>query len=282
MKHRLHTEIDIDAPPQAVWRILTDLDRYSEWNPFVVSSREPSPLVNPLTNRLQPPGGKPRTFKPTVTIVDPPRTFEWLGHLGLPRHLRRPAPLRAHRNTDRHPPRSTRGLQRSPRQVRPTFARRRHRCRVRRHEHRPQGPCRDPRTRPGRTMIGHSARGGTRRCTQSEVQALGAPDVVASRQQPTRTGEPSDHSIGRSLNPMSPPCHARVRRRPKGGRSVVGHHTDAPLAHHPVRTRPVMPAGAQPSAAGSRPTAPHSSSAPSVLGTRGNKALNAVRTMTST
>ncbi len=36
-----------------------------------------------LINRLQPAGGKPRTFKPTVTIVDPPLTFEWLGHLGF-------------------------------------------------------------------------------------------------------------------------------------------------------------------------------------------------------
>ena len=84
MKHRLHTEINIDATPQAVWRILTDLDRYGEWNPFVVSS---SGTVAPgarLTNRLQPAGGKSRTFKPNVTIVEPPRTFEWFGHLGFP------------------------------------------------------------------------------------------------------------------------------------------------------------------------------------------------------
>ncbi len=45
MQHVLHTEIDIEAPPETVWRILTDLERYGEWNPFVVSSTEPSPLV---------------------------------------------------------------------------------------------------------------------------------------------------------------------------------------------------------------------------------------------
>ena len=84
MKHHLYTEIDIEAPPEAVWRILTDLERYSEWNPFVVSSSGTVAVGEPLTNRLQPAGGKPRTFKPTVTIVDPPRTFEWLGHLGFP------------------------------------------------------------------------------------------------------------------------------------------------------------------------------------------------------
>jgi hypothetical protein len=37
-----------------------------------------------LTNRLQPPGGKAMTFRPTVTAVEPNRTFEWLGRLGLP------------------------------------------------------------------------------------------------------------------------------------------------------------------------------------------------------
>lgn len=84
MKHHIHTEIDIEAAPEAVWRILTDLKSYSEWNPFVVSSRGTVSVGEPLTNRLQPVGGKPRTFKPRVTIVDPPRTFEWLGHLGLP------------------------------------------------------------------------------------------------------------------------------------------------------------------------------------------------------
>jgi hypothetical protein len=84
MKHELRTEIDIEASPEDVWMILTDLPRYRDWNPFVVSSHGIVAVGQRLTNRLQPPGGKMRTFKPTVTIVDPPRTFEWLGHLGFP------------------------------------------------------------------------------------------------------------------------------------------------------------------------------------------------------
>lgn len=84
MKYKVHTEIEIDAPPEEVWMILTDLPRYSEWNPFVISSSGAVAPGERLTNRLQPPGGKSRTFKAAVTIVDPPRTFEWLGHLGFP------------------------------------------------------------------------------------------------------------------------------------------------------------------------------------------------------
>ncbi|MGH9269850.1 MAG: SRPBCC family protein [Ilumatobacteraceae bacterium] len=83
MRHSLHTEIDIEAPPEVVWEILVDLQRYPEWNPFLVSARGTVAVGETLTNRLQPPNGKPRTFTPTVTIVDPPRTLEWLGHLGF-------------------------------------------------------------------------------------------------------------------------------------------------------------------------------------------------------
>ena len=38
MRHQLHTEIEIEAPADIVWDILTDLDHYEDWNPFIVSS----------------------------------------------------------------------------------------------------------------------------------------------------------------------------------------------------------------------------------------------------
>ena len=37
MKKQLRTEIAIDAPPERVWAVLTDFERYGEWNPFVPS-----------------------------------------------------------------------------------------------------------------------------------------------------------------------------------------------------------------------------------------------------
>ena len=82
MKH-LHTEILIEADPATVWSMLTDLDQYAAWNPFLV---EASGLVEPgqrLRVTLSPPGGRPITMRPRVTEVVPGRALEWWGHLGV-------------------------------------------------------------------------------------------------------------------------------------------------------------------------------------------------------
>jgi hypothetical protein len=81
---RLLTEIDVDAPPAVVWTVLTDLSAYAEWNPFVVAADGAVALGARLEVRIQPPGGRATTFRPTVTVVDEHATFEWLGHLGIP------------------------------------------------------------------------------------------------------------------------------------------------------------------------------------------------------
>ena len=85
MHHELHTEIEIDAAPEVVWRTLIDLDRYPDWNPFIVSANGRPEVGERLTNRMQPPGGRATTFKPTVTVVEASTAFEWLGRFGLPR-----------------------------------------------------------------------------------------------------------------------------------------------------------------------------------------------------
>ena len=84
MAHDLHTEIDIDAAPETVWAILTELADYPDWNPFITSSTGTVAVGERLVNRLEPPGGSAMTFKPTITEVDEGRVFEWLGRLGVP------------------------------------------------------------------------------------------------------------------------------------------------------------------------------------------------------
>lgn len=80
----LTTEITIEAPARVVWEILTDLEKYEDWNPFIVSSEGDVTEGSRLRNKMQPPGGKTTTFKPTVTAVEAEKYFEWLGRLGVP------------------------------------------------------------------------------------------------------------------------------------------------------------------------------------------------------
>ena len=83
MHHELHTEIDIDATPEVVWKVLTDLDRYPEWNPFITSSVGKPEVGEKLVNRMEPPGGMSITLKPHVTVVEDGKSFEWFGKVGF-------------------------------------------------------------------------------------------------------------------------------------------------------------------------------------------------------
>ena len=80
----LHSEIEIDASAERVWRLLTDFASYPEWNPFIRSiSGQPTPGER-LEVRIEPPGGRGMTFRPTVLTAEDNRELRWLGHLLVP------------------------------------------------------------------------------------------------------------------------------------------------------------------------------------------------------
>lgn len=79
------TEIEIAAPPDHVWAVLTDGAKYPEWNPFIVSMAGDIRAGATLTNRMRPQAGSPMTFRPVVLRAEPDRELRWLGRLGLPR-----------------------------------------------------------------------------------------------------------------------------------------------------------------------------------------------------
>jgi hypothetical protein len=77
--------VDIDATPQRVWEILTDFDSYPEWNPFIRRASGRPERGAKLEVRIEPPGGRRMTFKPTVLAAEPARELRWVGRLLLPR-----------------------------------------------------------------------------------------------------------------------------------------------------------------------------------------------------
>jgi hypothetical protein len=80
----VRTDIEIEAPPPAVWDVLTDLEAYEAWNPMI---RSASGTVKPgerLCLRFNPPGTRARVFRPTVLVADRCREFRWLGRPRIP------------------------------------------------------------------------------------------------------------------------------------------------------------------------------------------------------
>ena len=74
------TSIEIDAPAETVWAVLTDFDRYDEWNPYTRIEGEP---IEGTILRVAPgpEAGRMPTFRPRVLSVIPNQELRWLGHL---------------------------------------------------------------------------------------------------------------------------------------------------------------------------------------------------------
>lgn len=76
----LYTEIEIDAPADIVWKILTDFQSYPDWNPFIRSFDGVPEAGRQFKVTIQPSGKKPMTFKPVCLALIPEKEFRWLGH----------------------------------------------------------------------------------------------------------------------------------------------------------------------------------------------------------
>jgi hypothetical protein len=74
--------IQIDAPPTAVWAVLTDLDRYPEWNPLFRQASGQVAVGNRITLRsVHPANGRLMTVKPKITAADPGVELRWASSL---------------------------------------------------------------------------------------------------------------------------------------------------------------------------------------------------------
>jgi hypothetical protein len=80
----LSSEIEINASPETVWKLLTDTSRFPEWNPFIRRLSGELKVGQKLTVFIQPPGGSGMEFKPEVLKVEPGRELRWLGNLMIP------------------------------------------------------------------------------------------------------------------------------------------------------------------------------------------------------
>ncbi len=84
MSKRLTAHVDIQAAPDRVWAVLTDLAAYPEWNPFIVRAEGVVGQGRRLTLTMQPVGGRAVTVRPRLVAVTIQRELRWRGVLGIP------------------------------------------------------------------------------------------------------------------------------------------------------------------------------------------------------
>jgi hypothetical protein len=72
----------IDAPPMAVWTVLTDLSRYPEWNPLFREASGEVAVGERITLRaVQPSNGRLMTVKAKIVAADPGAELRWASNL---------------------------------------------------------------------------------------------------------------------------------------------------------------------------------------------------------
>lgn len=83
---RIRTSHWIPSPPEPVWAVLSDFDRYAEWNPLNLWAQGEARLGARVPMRfVDAGGGKGKIMEQTVTVTacDPPRRLEWVGRIPL-------------------------------------------------------------------------------------------------------------------------------------------------------------------------------------------------------
>ena len=80
----LSTEIEIKASLDIIWKILLDVEKYPEWNPFIKSVSSHFTEGEKIAVTLHQPDSKPMTFKPKCTKLAHAKELRWQGHLFIP------------------------------------------------------------------------------------------------------------------------------------------------------------------------------------------------------
>lgn len=73
----IRSAIEIRAPLDVVWRVLTDFDAYPAWNPHVRRVVGEPQVGSRIGIHTRPPGGRTVVMRPIILDWDPPRELRW-------------------------------------------------------------------------------------------------------------------------------------------------------------------------------------------------------------
>ncbi len=77
------TEINISAPPDKVWSIITDINKWQDWSPIINASQGESSIGSKLsiTMMSKEEGKDGPKYNPVITELKQPNYFLWRAHM---------------------------------------------------------------------------------------------------------------------------------------------------------------------------------------------------------
>jgi hypothetical protein len=75
---------EIDASAEAVWSVLTDLNSFKAWNPFIRDARGTTDVGGSVRVRVRPSVGIPLVFHAKVLSREDNHELRWTGHVFSP------------------------------------------------------------------------------------------------------------------------------------------------------------------------------------------------------
>lgn len=84
MSFTVLAETYVAAPPEVVYRVIVDVERWREWSSWLAYEGGEVAVGSKLRLRLTPPHGTGYGFAPEVLALEPPAHFAWIGRTGVP------------------------------------------------------------------------------------------------------------------------------------------------------------------------------------------------------
>jgi uncharacterized protein YndB with AHSA1/START domain len=79
MAEEIHVTTELDAPPEQVWAVLADFERYHLWNSGVEQVVARTEWSTRLLIRLKRPGKRPVRLRGSLVEFNRPRLLQWSG-----------------------------------------------------------------------------------------------------------------------------------------------------------------------------------------------------------
>ncbi len=77
-------EVEIEAPESLIWDVLSDLESYGDWNPFLTSASGSIKEGARVELFIKPPRARGTYINPRIVLVEEGRGFSWRNNMLFP------------------------------------------------------------------------------------------------------------------------------------------------------------------------------------------------------